>query len=204
MRSEKPFLQSPLQKETSSAKPKERETSTTTHVSSKQLLSHTCLQYPDRSKSIQSDIQNESFPIKVRLTTHGQRFMGGLPTANQQYIRPVWNSGLESRIKTRHVHPLPVTHRTRQSARYVQQKRSNRRNLITIPLINSSPNLSTQSNPLTFLLSNTRSLLPKLDDLKIILDQYGVSMAFITETWLNEKIDDAAVCIDGFSLARRD
>ena len=37
------------------------------------------------------------------------------------------------------VHPLPVTHRTRQSARYVQQKRSNRRNLITIPLINSSP-----------------------------------------------------------------
>ena len=70
--------------------------------------------------------------------------------------------------------------------------------------MNSSPNLSTQSNPLTFLLSNTRSLLPKLDDLKIILDQYGVSMAFITEIWLNEKIDDAAVCIDGYSLARRD
>ena len=130
--------------------------------------------------------------------------MGGSPTANQQYIRPVWNSGLESRIKTRPVHPLPFTHWTRQSTRYVQQKRSYRRNLITIPLINSSPNLSTQSNPLTFLLSNTRSLLPKLDDLKIILDQYGVSMAFITETWLNEKIDDAAVCIDGYSLARRD
>ena len=130
--------------------------------------------------------------------------MGGSPTANQQYIRPVWNSGLESRIKTRPVHPLPLTHWTRQSTRYVQQKRSNRRNLITIPLINASPNLSTQSNPLTFLLSNTRSLLPKLDDLKIILDQYGVSMAFITETWLNEKIDDAAVCIDGYSLARRD
>ena len=29
-------------------------------------------------------------------------------------------------------------------------------------------------------------------------------MAFITETWLNEKIDDAVVCIDGYSLARRD
>ena len=37
-----------------------------------------------RDKSIQSDIQNETFPIKVRLTTRGQRFMGGLPTANQQ------------------------------------------------------------------------------------------------------------------------
>ena len=155
-------------------------------------LSYTCSQYPDRNKSIQSDIQNESFPIKVRLTTYRQRFMGGSPTANQQYIRPVWNSGLEPRIKTRPV-PLPLTHWTSQSTRYVQQKRSNRRNLITIPLINSSPNLSTQSNPLTFLLSNTRSLLPKLDDLKIILDQYGVSLAFITETWLNEEIDDAVL-----------
>ena len=29
-------------------------------------------------------------------------------------------------------------------------------------------------------------------------------MAFITETWLNEKIDDAAVCIDSYALARRD
>jgi hypothetical protein len=63
-----------------------------------------------------------------------------------------------------------------------------------------SPNLSAQ----TFLLSNTRSLLPKVDELKIILDQYDVSMAFITETWLNEKIDDAAVCIDGYSTARCD
>jgi hypothetical protein len=43
-----------------------------------------------------------------------------------------------------------------------------------------------------------------VDELKIILDQYDVSMAFITETWLNEKIDDAAVCICGYSIARCD
>jgi hypothetical protein len=36
-----------------------------------------------------------------------------------------------------------------------------------------------------------------VDELKIILDQYDVSMAFITETWLNEKIDDAAVSFAG-------
>ena len=57
---------------------------------------------------------------------------------------------------------------------------------------------------MTFLLSNIRSLLPKIDDLEIILDQYGVSMAFITETWLNDKIDDAAFYIDGYALARCD
>ena len=85
-----------------------------------------------------------------------------------------------------------------------QQKRSNRSNLISIPLTNYFSNPSTQCNSLIFLLSNTRSLLPKIDDLRIILDHYGVSMAFITETWLNEKIDDAAVCIDSYVLARRD
>jgi hypothetical protein len=43
-----------------------------------------------------------------------------------------------------------------------------------------------------------------VDELKIILDQYDVSVAFITKTWLNEKIDDAAVCIGGYSIARCD
>jgi hypothetical protein len=52
---------------------------------------------------------------------------------------------------------------------------------------------------------NPRSApVPKVDELKIILDQYDVSMAFITETWLNEKIDDAAVCIGEYSIARCD
>ena len=53
-------------------------------------------------------------------------------------------------------------------------------------------------------LKHKRSLLPKIDDLKIILELHSVDMAFITETWLNEKIDDAAVCIDGYSIVRRD
>jgi DNA-binding GntR family transcriptional regulator len=32
----------------------------------------------------------------------------------------------------------------------------------------------------------------------------GVSLAFITETWLNDNIDDAAVHIPNYSVARRD
>ena len=94
-----------------------------------------------------------------------------------------------------------------------RRNRSGTRNLIEIQIKNPSLYQSAslyqspkcaQSNLLTFLLSNTRSLLPKVDELKIILDQYDVSMAFITETWLNEKIDDAAVCIGGYSIARCD
>jgi hypothetical protein len=57
---------------------------------------------------------------------------------------------------------------------------------------------------LSFFLSNVRSLLPKVDELDAILKLNHASLAFITETWQNENIDDAAVQIHGYSLIRRD
>ncbi len=61
-----------------------------------------------------------------------------------------------------------------------------------------------QRYPLSFSLSNVRSLLPKVDELDAILKLNHASLAFITETWLNENIDDAAVQIHGYSLICRD
>jgi hypothetical protein len=49
-----------------------------------------------------------------------------------------------------------------------------------------------------------RSLLPKVDELDAILKLNHASLAFITGTWLNENIDDAAVQIHGYFLIRRD
>ena len=81
-------------------------------------------------------------------------------------------------------------------------------NLIKIPILNHKnrrrdcPNV--QRNPLSFILSNVRSLLPKVDELDAILKLNYASMAFITETWLNQNIDDEAVQIHGYSLIGRD
>ena len=81
-------------------------------------------------------------------------------------------------------------------------------NLIEVPILNhenrrlSYPNL--ERHALSFFLSNVRSLLPKVDELDAILKLNHTSLAFITETWLNENIDDDAVQIPGYSLIRRD
>ena len=49
-----------------------------------------------------------------------------------------------------------------------------------------------------------RSLLPKIDDLQTTFELHGVDLAFITETWLNENIDDAAVELPNYTIVRRD
>ena len=60
-----------------------------------------------------------------------------------------------------------------------------------------------QNNLPIFLLSNVRSLLSKLEDLEITLKSNHATGAFITETWLSDQKNDAAVEINGFPLARR-
>ena len=69
----------------------------------------------------------------------------------------------------------------------------------------TSPNHSKCKNELpVFLLSNVRPLLPKLDERATLLKNNHIDMAFITETWLTDRVGDEAVGINGFSLIRRD
>jgi hypothetical protein len=62
-------------------------------------------------------------------------------------------------------------------------------------------NLTCSDQKLSLLLTNARSLLPKVEDLESTMSLNGVSLAFITETWLNDNIDDAAVHIPTYSVA---
>ena len=61
-----------------------------------------------------------------------------------------------------------------------------------------------QSGELSFILSNVKSLLSKVEVLETVLRSSFITMAFITETWLSETIHDSAVAFDGYSLVRRD
>ena len=64
--------------------------------------------------------------------------------------------------------------------------------------------LRSYKNRLTLFLSNIRSIMPKIDSLESTLRLNNINFAFITETWLNQKIDDGAVQIEGYSLVRQD
>ena len=51
---------------------------------------------------------------------------------------------------------------------------------------------------------NCRSLLPKLDELKLICHLHKPNFAFCTETWLNDKIGDNILSTPNFKLFRHD
>ena len=57
---------------------------------------------------------------------------------------------------------------------------------------------------LHFILSNVRSLLPKIDEVKILLSVNEPKLIFFTETWLKNCIPDNILEIDGYNFIRKD
>ena len=57
---------------------------------------------------------------------------------------------------------------------------------------------------LHFIHSNTRSLIPKLPEIRLLLSQTKVSVFAASETWLNSSVNNGEIRIDGFNVVRRD
>ena len=57
---------------------------------------------------------------------------------------------------------------------------------------------------LSILYSNCRSLLPKLDNLRVQANSLNPCIIALTETWLDASISDYELCIPGYSVLRRD
>ena len=179
----------------------------TTEEASKQSLLYTGLQYPDRNKFIQSNIRKETFSIKVRFTTRGHRFMGGISTANQQYIGPVWNSSLDLRINSRDVLPLSLTYVTNP-----YRPSTTRANLITIPR-QIMPNICKQRSEFAvpkFLLTNICSLAKTKNCVRAVvaletdLRRKGIDVCIVSETHLKTNVPNSAVDIHNYDIYRRD
>ena len=54
------------------------------------------------------------------------------------------------------------------------------------------------------MLTNVRSLVPKLDEVQEFLFRNDINFAFITETWLKESIAESIINIPGYTVFRRD
>ena len=61
-----------------------------------------------------------------------------------------------------------------------------------------------QTKDLNFLHLNARSLLPKLDEMKILISKTNAAVIEVTETWLDDSIEDAEVELLGYVIYRRD
>lgn len=56
----------------------------------------------------------------------------------------------------------------------------------------------------TFFLSNTRSLVNKIEDLETVIRENQIDIACITETWLTDNIPNSTIEIRNYSLVRND
>ena len=54
------------------------------------------------------------------------------------------------------------------------------------------------------MLSNTMSLVPKVDEVREFLLRNDIDVGFLTETWLKERISDSIVDIPGYNILRKD
>ena len=56
----------------------------------------------------------------------------------------------------------------------------------------------------SFGLINTRSLLPKVDELAVLMDNSGMDIVAITESWLHKDIDGNLLSISDYNIHRND
>lgn len=93
-----------------------------------------------------------------------------------------------------------------RSRRY--RPKQNMRNLTNLTQVRQYNSVGTNKvmKPMLpkFALMNTRSLLPKVDELAAYLSVNTVNLVAVTETWLNEDIDDNLVSISGYNIFRKD
>ena len=76
------------------------------------------------------------------------------------------------------------------------------------PVFHSNPSHSSPSasslNSLSIYYANCRSILPKLDALRVEVSSTNPSVIALTETWLDTSIPNSELCIPGYSIVRRD
>ncbi len=96
--------------------------------------------------------------------------------------------------------PVRITARDHRSTRnHNSGIFSNRRNLRKIKLgSNASYTLP------SLFLSNSRSLVNKIDELSGTVSLLSLDIVVITETWLSPNVSNSAINLNGFSIFRRD
>ena len=97
--------------------------------------------------------------------------------------------------------PVRITARDHRSIRnYNSGILSNCRNLRKIKLGSNAPYTFLPS----LFLSNSRSLVNKIDELSGTVSLLSLDIVVITETWLSPNVSNSAINLNGFSIFRRD
>ena len=87
----------------------------------------------------------------------------------------------------------------------VSSRSRNLSNLVKVPIL---PSVKAQGSPTVFvpsvLLSNVMSIAPKIDEIRVVLNNLNVDLGCFVKIWLQEQIPDQTVSAAGYNLIRRD
>ena len=126
--------------------------------------------------------------------------------ANRRRNIPVIITGVTS-IRTSALRRNPATHREIPAAE------TRRRELVTPPrrsllqtrrLRRAATDTPPSSQLYNFAHLNARSLIPRLDEVNILLEQEDVDILCISETWLGPNVSNRVLVFPGYSIARCD
>ena len=85
---------------------------------------------------------------------------------------------------------------------------SRSRNLSDLAKVPILPSVKAQGSPTVFvpsvLLSNFIFIAPKIDEIRVVLNNLNVDLGCFVETWVQEHITDQTVSAAGYNLIRRD
>ena len=76
--------------------------------------------------------------------------------------------------------------------------------LISISIHDQAINRNNISRLPSFLLINARSLLPKIDELSLLLSIYSIEFIAVTETWLKDTVPEQLIYINNYNTFRND
>ena len=142
----------------------------------------------------------EFYSIPTRITIRRNNLPKSRPRFHARKVTPI---SLISSSAPQYI-PIQVTQRKYCKNTNLRQHR-NPNNLVKVPLKSFAKSEGSKSAYVpTFLLSNVMSLVPKIDEVREVVQQENYDLVCLVETWLQDHIHDNVVHVPGYNLIRRD
>ena len=108
-------------------------------------------------------------------------------------------------VVSANTHKIPVRITNNRAKTVVNHINNHRQlKLVSTSIHDQAMNRNNISRLPSFLLINARSLLPKIDELSLLLSIHPIEFIAVTETWLNDTVPEQLIYINNYNIFRND
>ena len=139
-------------------------------------------------------------------TANGNPFMPSqhLPSSPLLQGMACRNTGVIP-VVSANTHKIPVRITNNRAKTVVNHINNHRQlKLVSTSIHDQAMNRNNISRLPSFLLINARSLLPKIDELSLLLSIHPIEFIAVTETWLKDTVPEQLIYINNYNIFRND